>query len=79
MSLPVHGYSQIVEARTWESIKDDSEEKLARFPTSLQQDREMLQRDEHEHFLGKNKRNCVLYRKNQKVVLHFLIDCANKV
>lgn len=32
--------------------------------------------DENGNKLGFNKRNCVLYRKGEKVILHFLKDCA---
>ena len=28
--------------------------------------------------MAKNKRNCILYRKNEKIVLQYLINCANK-
>jgi len=45
----------------------------------LEEDNAILEKDDKEDSLGFNKRNCVLYRKGEKVILHFLKDCASRV
>ena len=36
------------------------------------------QDDFEEQFLGFNKRNCILYTKGEKTILHFFKKCAAK-
>ena len=43
-----------------------------KYKTSIEKDVEMLENDEKDGSLGPIKRNCVLYRKQEKVILLFL-------
>ena len=55
---------------------------LEEYPESLIEDDEILRKDvdaDEEEKLGVNKRNCILYRKCEKTVLLFLMECANRV
>jgi hypothetical protein len=46
----------------------------------MEEDEKILAQDDQDgNKLGFNKRNCVLYRKGEKVILHFLKDCASRV
>lgn len=42
---------------------------MARYPTTLQEDIDLLAKDDTENTLGFNKRNCILFRKGEKEVL----------
>ena len=69
------------EARTWKHIEELVDETLARYKTTLEEDLDILERDEEakeECKLGAIKRNCIIYRKNEKLILYFLKVCANK-
>ena len=63
----------------WVEIKRIVETALKRFPTSLKDDIVLLEKDKTEHFLSVNKRNSLKYTKNEKIMLHFLKKCAEKV
>ena len=39
----------------------------------------MLETDEKEHNLSYNQRNCVIYRKGEKEILHFYKDFSDYV
>ena len=36
----------------------------------------ILKKDDNDHSLEQNVRNCILYRKGEKQILHFMISCA---
>ena len=64
----------------WRHIDKVCDEALKRYPTTLEEDIELLRRDqENAGALSYNKRNCILYRKSEKEVLYFFKDCASKV
>ena len=63
------------ERKVWETIKAMSQEGLERYPTTLQEDMEILQRDD----LSFNTRNCTLFRSGEKEILVFLIELADYV
>ena len=67
------------EAAAWKLISKVADEALAQYPTTLEEDVQILAKDNAEHSLAQNKRNCVLYRKMDKEVLYFLKDSAQKV
>ena len=67
------------EAAAWRYIDKVCDEALAKYPTTLEQDVEIIEKDAEERKLSVNKRNCVLYRMTEKYVLHYLKDCANIV
>ena len=43
------------------------------------EDEKILKKDKLERKLGKNVCHCIMYRKSEKVILHFLKDCARRV
>ena len=51
------------------------EEGLSRYPTTLEEDIEILQREN----LTFNERNCTLFRSGEKEILVFLIEMADYV
>ena len=63
----------------WKFINKMADEALAKYPTTLDQDVEILQKEDKEPFLGFNKRNCVVIRSQEKEILLFLKWCAEKV
>jgi len=65
------------ETAVWHLIDKVCDNALEKYTTSLEDDIATLQKDEDEGIaMGFNKRNCILYRKGEKVILHFLKDCA---
>ena len=71
-------YSKQNEMAAWKHIKKLAEEALKRYPTTLDEDLEILARDSNERTLSNNIRNCIIYRKSEKAILHFLKECAAK-
>lgn len=51
-------------------------ETLARFPQTIQEDAELLKRDQETKILSNNQRNCVLFRHEEKSLLHFVKNTA---
>ena len=49
---------------------------LNKYPTTLQQDMNKLNRDKKEKNLDYNERNCILFRKGEKSIYNFLLDCS---
>ena len=67
------------EVLVWKLIEKTVDESLAKYPTTIEEDIAILDKDEAENnALGFQIRNCILYRKGEKVVLHFLKNCAKK-
>ena len=64
------------ETATWRKILKEANEALNKYPTTLEDDLEILEEDKS---LTRNLRNCIMFRKNEKVVLHFLKDCAESI
>ena len=73
-SLP--GLSIRNETRVWQKLKLLSQESLGNYPTTYQEDLEILEKNEGLTF---NTRNCVLFRSGEKKILHFLIETADLV
>jgi len=53
-----------------------AEEALEKYPTTAEQDLEILKRDNEIDNLTMNERNCIVFRKMEKDVLKFLKGCA---
>ena len=51
---------------------------MAKYPTTIEEDVKILEQDDGNGELGPVKRNCVIYRKQEKVILLFLKYCAEK-
>ena len=56
-------------------IKEMCNEALARYPNTLEDDYEILKRDN----LSFNERNCVLFRSGEKEILVFLIELGDYI
>ena len=68
------------EERVWDLIDKVCDHALNAYETTLEEDIKILNDDDADGGkLGFNKRNCVMYRKGEKVILHFLKDCAARV
>ena len=63
------------ERKVWERIKSMAQEALSRYPQTLEEDMEILQREN----LTFNERNCTLFRSGEKEILHFLIEFGDYV
>ena len=61
----------------WAYVSGVVDQALAKFSTTIEEDAAILERDNENNTLGFNKRNCVLYRKGEKAVLHFFKECAS--
>ena len=49
------------------------------YPTSLEQDIEILEDDDKTHKLSYNERNCILLRRNDKIILKSLEETSNAI
>ena len=67
------------ELAAWDVIVKACDLVLSNYPTTLHEDIAILQQDDKDGALGFNKRNCILFRKGEKVVLHFFKHQATKV
>ena len=76
----IPAFSKDNEFAAWKHIYKAADAALEKYPTTLEEDHEILstERNEYEK-LGKNKTNCVIYRYTEKIILHFLKDCALKI
>lgn len=52
---------------------------LKQYPHSLKEDIELLKKDDQEHHLSFNQRNCVLFRSGEKEILHFYIEFSDYI
>jgi len=50
----------------WDYLYKLSREALAGYPTTVEEDINILAKDDAATYLGVNKRNCVMYRKSEK-------------
>jgi len=71
-------YDKENELQAWNKIKEVALEALTKYPNTVEEDKEILEKDDMDHHLGFNNRNCILYRKAEKDILHYLIFCADK-
>ena len=56
-----------------------ADERLSKYPTSLHEDNMLLEQNAKFFNLSLNERNCIEYRKSEKIILHFLKDVCYKV
>ena len=71
----VPAISKANEKKVWIRIKTMAQEYLSRYPNTLEEDMEILERDS----LTFNERNCTLFRSGEKEILHFLVEMADYV
>ena len=57
------------ESAAWKHINNLAQTTLKKYPTSIQEDNMILKRNEQNPTLTTNQKNCILYRKSEKVVL----------
>lgn len=58
------------ELATWNLIKSVVNDRLKAYPTTVEQDNDIIERQDLENEIGTNKLNCVKFRRSEKVVLH---------
>ena len=63
----------------WEKIGELAHEQLNRYPQTLEEDLELLSKDDKEGFLSYNCRNCVLFRSGEKKILRFLTQTSERM
>ena len=66
------------EGAAWEFIDKIADERLTKYATTIYEDLKLITEDKENNNLTVNERNCILYRKNEKIILHFLKDSAKK-
>lgn len=54
------------EVKVLTSVKNLASKNLSNFPTTIKEDQELLLRDDTEHNLTFNQRNCIVYRNGEK-------------
>jgi len=52
---------------------------LVKYPTSYKEDMEILAKDDIDHKLPINERNCIILRKGEKKILLYMIEMAEKI
>ena len=67
------------EVGAWKLISKACDEKLSKYPSTLEQDEDFYTKDRDKPYLTVNQRNCITYRMSEKYLLNFLKDCATKV
>lgn len=74
------GFKDIeLELKVWIEIRRLCEEQLGKYDTSYKEDLELLEIDEQKHNLSQNYKAAVLFRSGEKKILHYLIDCSEKI
>lgn len=67
------------EINAWKYISATVDKVLAAYPTTLEQDIQLLKEDDKNPVFDLNTRNCIIYRKNEKSILQFFKDVAKIV
>lgn len=65
------------ELKVHQKLKSYSEFYLQSYPNDLEQDDKLLAQDDKQQFLSFNQRNCVLFRKGEKEILHWFIEFSS--
>ena len=76
------GITRENERDAWRHINEVVDEALSRYDTTMEEDDLQLAADDKRlegELLSVNNRNCILYRKSEKAILHFLKECAKRV
>ena len=72
-------FSRENESEAWLFIMKQVDEALKAYPTTKQEDDEILQKDEENKCLERIERNCIVYRYIEKAILHYFKECGEKV
>ena len=64
------------ETKVWLKIDSLADSALSLYGTTYQEDLDLLAKVDQEKHLTYNQRKCILYRCNEKKILHFLKDTA---
>jgi hypothetical protein len=71
------------EVRAWRKIHQIATEALAKYPTTLDEDKALLAKEDEaapaDKTLTYNTRNCVLLRVGEKKILNYLLDTATNI
>ena len=69
-------FDLLTESSAWYLILWTVEDALRMYPTTLQEDLEILEKDEQDPKLTYNEKNCILLRRNDKIVLESVKETA---
>ena len=75
----LHPISVANEKQVMTRIRQLCQDALKLYPNSLQEDMELLHKNDIEHNLSFNQRNCVLFRSGEKEILHFYIEFSEYI
>ena len=67
------------ELDAWIRIENIVKAALSLYPTSVEEDMNILERESQHDSLPQSLKNCIVYRRSEKAILDFLQDCAKKV
>lgn len=65
-----------LEVRVWNRLYQRVKDILPKYPTSLEQDLEILQKDKAEQHLTVNERNIIVLRVSEKRIIHLNLELA---
>lgn len=60
----------------WQLIKEVALMSAKGYPQTLEEDEEIIAKDNEQQYLTLNQRNCVLFRMGEKEIYRFLAECA---
>ena len=63
----------------WLKIDSLADASLSKYDTTIQEDLDLLEKDDQEKSLTQNERNSVILRSGEKKILHFLKDAAKDI
>lgn len=67
------------ETKVWKKLVSCCLTALMRYPTTYAADLELIAKDDKEHNLSVNERNCIHYRAAEKKILHYMISISDKI
>ena len=67
------------EIMAWQLLVRAVDDALEKYPRTVEEDIELLEGNELEDQLSKNQKQATLFVRSEKMVLHFIKDCANLV
>jgi outer membrane protein assembly factor BamA len=67
------------ESAAWTLVQKTALDELNDYPSTISEDKDLLEQDKKENNLTLNVRNCIKYRLGEKLVFQYLIDVSQKV
>ena len=78
-----HGYLPVTskenELAAWAFIEKCADDQMSKYRDTIEDDDFILDEDDKAHKLSYNIRNCIMYRRSEKIILKFLKDYSIKL